>query len=130
FKKQGPRGSGGYVLCGDLLRALEYESAAAICYHWGVCANTVLKWRRALGLEGLTPGAKRLVSIGVDLCKLPGSQAKLAASARSSEMSAEGREAIRQSISQRLEKKYVARIAAYRRTYKFPKAGMSAHWIP
>ena len=31
FKKQGPRGSGGYVLCGDLLRALKYESAAAIC---------------------------------------------------------------------------------------------------
>ena len=129
FKKQGSRGSGGHVLCGDLLRALKHESAAAICYHWGVCAGTVLKWRRALGLKGLTPGAQRMVKIGVDLCKLPESQAKLVASARTREMSAEGREAIRQSVLQRLRRKYAARLASYRRTGRFPKAGGSP-WLP
>src|SRR6266436_442328 len=79
FRKEGPRGSGGFVLCGDLLRALKQESTPAICYHWGVCAGTVLKWRQALGLKGLSPGARRMVNIGVDLCKRPESQAKLAA---------------------------------------------------
>src|SRR5262245_53037055 len=33
IKRKGRGGSGGYVLCGDLLRALERESAAAICHH-------------------------------------------------------------------------------------------------
>ena len=128
FKKQGSRGSGGHVLCGDLLRALQHESGAAICYHWGVCAGTVLKWRRALGLKGLTPGAQRAVKIGVELCKLPESQAKLVASARTREMSAEGREAIRQSVLQRLRRKYATRLAYYRRTGKFPKVRRSP-WL-
>jgi len=130
FKKEGPRGSGGFVLCGDLLRALQHESAAAICYHWGVCASTVLKWRRALGLKGLTAGAKRMVKIGVDLCKRPESQAKLAAAAKTRGMSAEGREAIRQSFFQRFARKRAARLAYYQRTGKFPKAARSDPWLP
>jgi hypothetical protein len=131
FRKQGPRGSGGFVLCGDLLRALEQESTPAICYHWDVCAGTVLQWRRALGLKGrMSPGAQRMVDIGVDLCKRPESQAKLVASAETREMSAEGREAIRQSVLQRLERKHAARLAYYQRTGKFRRAGPSDPWLP
>src|SRR5260221_14060727 len=34
------------------------SGAVAICRHrhWGFCLGTVLKWRRALGVEPLTPG--------------------------------------------------------------------------
>jgi len=129
FKKIGPRGSGGFVLCGDLLRALKNESTPTICYYWGVCAGTVLNWRRRLGLAGLTPGAQRMVDIGVGLCKLPQSQAKLAVSARKRVMSAEGRDAIRQSVLQRLKQKHQERLALYRSTGKFPGVKGSAPWL-
>jgi hypothetical protein len=130
FKKEGRRGSGGHVLCGDLVRALKQESAAAISYHWGVCAGTVLKWRRALGFKGLTPGARRMIEIGVDLCKLPQSQTKLTAAARNRVISPEGLESVRQSIRQRWEQKFAARLAFHRRTGRFPKTGSSDPWIP
>ena len=81
-KRQGKGGSGGFILCGDLLRALECESAPAISYHWGVCRATVGNWRRALELEGRTAGAQRLVSLGVELARLPVSRKKIADAAR------------------------------------------------
>ena len=68
--------------------------------------------------------------MGVELCRLPQSQAKLADSARTRGMSAEGREAIRRSFFQRLERKYEARRAFYRRTGRFPRAGRSDPWLP
>ncbi len=130
FKKQGSRGSGGMVLCGDLLRALKSASTPAICYHWGVCAGTVVSWRRTLGFRGMTPGAQKMVNMGVELCKLPQSQSKLATSARTRGMSEEGRETLRRSFFQRLKRKYDARLAFYRRTGRFPKAGRSDPWLP
>src|SRR5258708_32136440 len=39
-------GSGGFILCGDLLRALEKESAPAISHYWGVSRATGGNWRR------------------------------------------------------------------------------------
>jgi hypothetical protein len=71
-----------------------------------------------------------MVNIGVDLCKLPGSQARLAASARTREISPEAREAISQSVLKRLKGKYDARAAYYLRTGRFPKAGRSDPWLP
>ncbi len=35
-KRGGKSGSGGFVLCGDLVRALAKESAPAISHHWAV----------------------------------------------------------------------------------------------
>src|SRR5437764_8685145 len=55
-KRQGKGGSGGFVLWGDLLRALAEESAPAISYYWGVANSTVTNWRYALELKGLTAG--------------------------------------------------------------------------
>ncbi len=51
FKREAKSGSGGYVLWGDLVRALTDESAPAVAYHWGVSHATVTNWRRALGLK-------------------------------------------------------------------------------
>src|SRR5207245_928899 len=77
-KRRGKSGSGGLILCGDLLRALAKESAPAISYYWGVSRSTVSNWRRALELKGRTAGAQRLVSLGVELAKLPQSRKKIA----------------------------------------------------
>lgn len=51
---------GGYIIGGDLYRALQVESVWAISKHWGVRRETVSKWRRALGIQRLTVGTSRL----------------------------------------------------------------------
>ena len=48
------------ILCGDLVKALQRESATAVAYHWGVCVQTVSKWREVLGIERWTLGTARL----------------------------------------------------------------------
>lgn len=40
-----------FILCGDLVKAVQRESATAICYWWGVTAPTVTKWRKVLRLK-------------------------------------------------------------------------------
>ena len=71
-----------------------------------------------------------MVNIGLDLCKLPQSQAKLVARARARDMSEEGKESIRRSIEERRKRKYAARLAFYQRTGRFPKADRSCPWLP
>ena len=50
------------ILCGDLVRAVQHESAFAVAHHWAVCADIVSKWRRALEVEPITAGTRRLKS--------------------------------------------------------------------
>jgi len=47
------------VVCRSLQNALRRESKAAIAYAWGVSMSTVVRWKRALGIPGMTPGSKR-----------------------------------------------------------------------
>lgn len=49
------------ILCGDLVRALRIESAAAICYWWGVGPTKVWQWRQALGIGPITDGTRKLL---------------------------------------------------------------------
>jgi len=49
------------IVCGDLIRAVRVESEIAVAYHWGVGANTVWTWRRALEVPRMTSGTRRLV---------------------------------------------------------------------
>jgi hypothetical protein len=57
----GKRGGSGLLLAGDLERAVRCESAAAICYWWGVTEGVVWRWRLALDASGLNPeGSRRL----------------------------------------------------------------------
>jgi len=44
------------ILCGDLIRAVNMESEKAVAFHWGVCYQTVWKWRKALGTQKMNPG--------------------------------------------------------------------------
>jgi len=48
------------IVCGDLVRAIQTESATAIVHHWGVSPQTVWRWKRALGVGRMTEGGKRL----------------------------------------------------------------------
>jgi hypothetical protein len=57
------------ILCGDLAEAVRRESATAVAYHFGVTAQTVSLWRRALGVGHVNEGTHRLRS---DLAYEPG----------------------------------------------------------
>jgi hypothetical protein len=49
-----------FVLCGDLAKAVRRESAIAICHWWGVTAQTVTVWRKALDVPQVNEGTRRL----------------------------------------------------------------------
>ena len=134
IKRQGKGGSGGYALCGDLLRALEKEAAPAISHHWGVSRSTVTNWRNALDLiknkKGRTPGAQRLVNLGVELARLPQSRKRIAAAARGRVLSKKHKSRLFEGIHRGWGERFEARRAEYHRTGRFPKATKSDPWIP
>jgi hypothetical protein len=47
-------GRPGFILCGDLVRAVQTESLAAVEKGWGVRRQTVVRWRKALGVGRVT----------------------------------------------------------------------------
>jgi hypothetical protein len=52
---------GAYILCGDLVRAVENEPAAAVVRQWGVGEMTVTNWRKRLNVgRKNNPGTTRL----------------------------------------------------------------------
>jgi hypothetical protein len=57
-----PLGGSGILLDEELARAVLQESAAAICYWWGVSEGVVWRWRRVLGVGRTNnEGTRRLV---------------------------------------------------------------------
>jgi hypothetical protein len=60
-RRVGARGSSrGLVLCGVLARAVRQEASLAVAYWWGVTAQTVTVWRKALGVGPTTTGTSVL----------------------------------------------------------------------
>jgi hypothetical protein len=58
-----PKGRGrALALYGGLAEAVTRESVEAVAYWWGVTGQTVTLWRRALGVETMTEGTRRLKS--------------------------------------------------------------------
>lgn len=49
-----------FIVCGGLAEAVRRESASAVCYWWGVTAQTVTQWRNLLGVPTYNEGTKRL----------------------------------------------------------------------
>ena len=129
-KKQTKGGSGGFVLCGDLVRALTDEAASAIAYHWGVSHGTITNWRRALGLKGRSAGAHRLVELGVELAKRPESRAKQAAAMRGKVLSKPHKKHLLTAMKAGWKERFEARRQHYLRTGKFPMATKSDPWVP
>ena len=58
----GHGGKGAYVVTAELAAAIRNESAAAMCYWFGVGTSTVSKWRRALGVPPFNDGTRQLYS--------------------------------------------------------------------
>ena len=50
------------ILFGALERAVRKEASVAVCYHWGVTAQTVTVWRKALGVGRMNAGSMKLAS--------------------------------------------------------------------
>ena len=48
------------IICGDLVRAIRRESSQSICHRWGVTAQTVTIWRKALNVPQVNEGTRRL----------------------------------------------------------------------
>jgi len=51
-----------FILCNDLVRAVETESREAVAHWWGVSRRTVTDWRRALGVGRMNPGTTAIWS--------------------------------------------------------------------
>jgi hypothetical protein len=51
-----------FVLYGDLAKAVRREAGIAVAYWWGVRADTVSRWRKALGVGRTTKGSHVLKS--------------------------------------------------------------------
>src|SRR5438045_3875477 len=49
-----------FILCGDLVKAVQRESEIAVAHWWGVTEQTVWKWRKALGVPRTNEGSRRL----------------------------------------------------------------------
>jgi len=130
IKRQGRGGSGGFVLCGDLLRALANESGPTICHYWGVCSGTVTNWRRALELKGMTPGAQRVVHLGMELARRPEGRKKISEAARGRKMLPQHKSSLHGAMHQGWQERFEARRAAYQQTGCFPKATKSDPWLP
>jgi hypothetical protein len=82
----GRRGSArSLAVFGDLAEAVQLESATAICHWWGVTAQTVSKWRKALGVGPVTEGTHRLKSVNAMQPALVAARAKAHAKARDPE---------------------------------------------
>jgi hypothetical protein len=130
-KRRGPAGSGGFIFCGDLVRALNFESGPAIAYHWGVCSESVRKWKAAIGAPAMTTGAKRLSALGRDLAKLPEVRSRMSKSARKRPVRKSLKRVLIEGARKRHEAAAEARRGAYRRSAKFPRVtGNKAPWIP
>ena len=133
YKKESTQsggGSGGFVLCGDLVRALKDESATAIAYHWGVCHGTIVNWRLVLDLKGRSPGSQRLVDIGVELACRPEGRAKQSLAMQGKVLSRTHKTHLFAAMKAGWKKRYKARRKAYRETGRFPPTTKSDPWIP
>ena len=79
-KKKGKRS---LILCGDLVKAVAVESAAAVARHWGVSGSTVSTWRRALGVPRENAGSRRLnrhyLTFSRERSRTPEARAKMSA---------------------------------------------------
>src|SRR5262245_45181901 len=67
-RAEGTRGGGsGLLVDEELARAVRHESAAAVCFWWGVTAGVVWRWRQALGVSRKeNEGSQRLIRAAAD----------------------------------------------------------------
>jgi hypothetical protein len=91
-----------FIICGDLVKALQTESRPAVAFHFGLSRGMVSEFRRRLGIERLTAGSHRLIWRNVNLARTPEAQRKRSQKieGRGDTMTPEARERLRR-IQQR-----------------------------
>ena len=107
------------IVCGDLIRAVQVESAIAVAHHWGVSTATVKHWRRALDVSRTTEGTRKLA--------LAYTPEKLTDDARAKAWAASGTPEVRDKIRARKIGRplHPNVVAAQRKAVRRPK---SAEW--
>lgn len=104
-------GRASLILTSELARAVRTESSEAIQHWWGVGEVTVWKWRKALGVERVTDGTRKLLqertgvpeeaaARGRARAATPESRAKMADSKRGRPAPPEVREALLRAAKQ------------------------------
>lgn len=117
------------IVCGDLLCALQTESVAAVCFHFGICHSLVSEYRHRLGIERLTPGSMRLFRRTIDQARTPEAREKISRSheGRGDTMTPEKREKLRE-IQRRPKPKAWKEKMGERWRRKFALFGRPAPW--
>lgn len=98
------------ILCGDLIRAVQTESSAAVQHYWGVSGGTVWRWRKILGVPRVTDGTRQRLAEktgvppeasarGRAAAALPESRAKMAATKRGKPIHPETAKALKAAAS-------------------------------
>jgi hypothetical protein len=82
------RGKPFLIVGGGLVKAIRRESETAVAYWWGVTAQTVWQWRKALGVPQVNEGTARLYRDYAPERLPPEVQAKARAAANSPEANA------------------------------------------
>ena len=106
------------VLYGSLVDAVRRESAQAVAYWWGVGADTVWRWRKALGVGAVTDGTRELKRSIVDN---PGFQAgvqKAHGQSRDAELDQVRRAKIREAHKGKVKPRHVVEAIRRGRTGK------------
>ena len=63
-----PRSHPSLLVNEELARAIRHESAAAVCFWWGVSDGVIHRWRRALGVTRTSnEGSQRLIRAASEL---------------------------------------------------------------
>jgi ribosomal protein L34E len=113
-------GQPGLILSGDLVRAVEQEAAVAVAAYWGVSAQQVRRWRRALGVDRVTDGTRQLLAehgnMNIGTYAMEGARASLAPEIR------EGRDR-KHAETMREKPKWFQHMDAMNRRRKCPRCG-------
>lgn len=116
-------GKASLILCGDLIRAVQTESALAIMHWWGVSTQVVWRWRKILGVSQTgSEGTRRLyqqykshklpeevAARGRENALLPENKAKMIASKIGKPMHPQTRAALLQAVKLPKSDEWVAK---------------------
>ncbi|GGW23915.1 hypothetical protein GCM10011452_09080 [Gemmobacter lanyuensis] len=122
------------ILCGDLIRAVQTESSAAVQHHWGVSMGTVWRWRQALGVGRITDGTRKLLANvtgppaeaaarGREAASAPAARAKMASTKRGRAAHPETAKALREAAKRPKPEGWGARANAWMRDGRQGKRG-------
>lgn len=125
-------GRASLILTAELARAVRTESSEAICYWWGVSTTKVWMWRKALGVERVTDGTRKLLQErtgvppeaarrGRRKAASPESRAKMAATKRGRPVHPNTRKALRRAARRKKPQEWGVAANAWMRGERLPR---------